>query len=231
VDPDWPDQQNAVSAANDMARNMFTEWITSQIDGDSELLAKVIPDYPATGKRTLQDNGSWLKTLTKEHVELVRDGVDHIERDTVVGSDGRRYPADVLIYATGFRVNDLISSLKVVGRNGIDLPTAWGPRPAAAGPSDPHRLEDDAAPAEPLRRLVRLLASRDANPGLVTAEHHAQLLQGRRRQGPRTESMTARRLLGVAPPSALQPPAGDKLPQHNIISAGSHKSARPPPTV
>jgi 4-hydroxyacetophenone monooxygenase len=131
VDPDWPDQQKAVSAANDMARIMFTEWITSQIDGDTELLAKVIPDYPATGKRTLQDNGSWLKTLTKEHVELVRDGVDHIERDAVVGSDGRRYPADVLIYATGFRVNELISSLKVVGRNGIDLPTAWGPRPAA----------------------------------------------------------------------------------------------------
>ena len=52
---------------------MFTEWITSQVDGDPELLAKVIPDYPATGKRTLQDNGSWLKTLTKDNVELVRD--------------------------------------------------------------------------------------------------------------------------------------------------------------
>ena len=31
VDPDWPDQQKAVSAANDMARMMFTEWISSQI--------------------------------------------------------------------------------------------------------------------------------------------------------------------------------------------------------
>ena len=37
---------------------MFTEWITSQIDGDEELAAKVVPDYPATGKRTLQDNGA-----------------------------------------------------------------------------------------------------------------------------------------------------------------------------
>jgi 4-hydroxyacetophenone monooxygenase len=114
-----------------MARVMFTEWISSQIDGDTELLAKVIPDYPATGKRTLQDNGSWLRMLTKEHVELVRDGVDHIEEHAVVGNDGRRYPADVLIYATGFRVNDMISSFRVVGRDGLDLPTAWGPRPAA----------------------------------------------------------------------------------------------------
>ena len=46
VDPDWPDQQRSVSAVNDIARMMFTEWITSQIDGDTELLAKVIPDYP-----------------------------------------------------------------------------------------------------------------------------------------------------------------------------------------
>ncbi len=131
VDPDWPDQQRAVSAANDMARMMFTEWISSQIDGATELLAKVIPDYPAMGKRTLQDDGSWLRTLTKEHVELVRDGVDHIEPHVVVGSDGRRYPADVLIYATGFRVNEMISSFRVVGRDGIDLQTAWGSRPAA----------------------------------------------------------------------------------------------------
>lgn len=131
VDPEWPDQQKAVSAGNDMARMMFTEWISSQIDGDTELLAKVLPDYPATGKRTLQDNGSWLRTLTKDHVELVRDGVDHIEENAVVGNDGTRYPADVLVYATGFRVNDMISSFRVVGRDGIDLPTKWGPRPAA----------------------------------------------------------------------------------------------------
>lgn len=130
VDPDWPDQQRAVSAVNDLARIMFSEWITSQIDGDAELVAKVIPDYPATGKRTLQDNGSWLKTLTRDHVELVRDGIDRIEPESVVAA-GRRYPADVLVYATGFRVNDMLSSLKVIGRGGIDLHEMWGQRPGA----------------------------------------------------------------------------------------------------
>jgi 4-hydroxyacetophenone monooxygenase len=64
-------------------------------------------------------------------VELVRDGIHHIEPDAVVGNDGRRYPADVLVYATGFRVNEFVSSLKVKGRNGIDLQEAWGARPAA----------------------------------------------------------------------------------------------------
>jgi len=131
VDPDWPDQQRAVSAANDLARMMFTDWITSQIDGDEELAAKVIPDYPATGKRTLQDNGSWLRTLTKDNVELVRCGIDHIEPDAVVDAEGRRHRADVLVYATGFRVNDFLSSLHVTGRGGADLHQMWGHKPAA----------------------------------------------------------------------------------------------------
>ena len=108
VDPEWPDQQRSVSAANEMARMMFTEWITSQLDGDTELAAKVIPDYPATGKRTLQDNGSWLRTLRRDNVELIRCGVARIESDAVVDTDGVRHPADVLVYATGFRVNDFL---------------------------------------------------------------------------------------------------------------------------
>ena len=131
VDPEWPDQQRAVSAANDMARMMFTEWINSQLDGDKELAAKVIPDYPATGKRTLQDNGSWLKTLRRDNVELVRCGVGRIEADAMVDADGNRHPADVLIYATGFKVNDFLGSLTVTGRDGVDLHQMWGPRPSA----------------------------------------------------------------------------------------------------
>ena len=131
VDPDWPDQQTAVSQANDLARMMFTQWITSQVGDDPDLLAKVVPDYPATGKRTLQDNGSWLRTLTRDNVELVRTPIARIEPDAVVTVDGGRHPADVLVYATGFRVNDMVSSLKLFGRNGIELQGRWGSRPAA----------------------------------------------------------------------------------------------------
>jgi len=131
VDPDWPDQQRAVSAANDMARMMFTQWITSQLDGDEELAAKVIPDYPATGKRTLQDNGSWLHTLRRDNVELVRCGIERIESNAVIDADGVRHPADILVYATGFRVNDFLSSLTVTGRDGLDLHQVWEHRPAA----------------------------------------------------------------------------------------------------
>jgi 4-hydroxyacetophenone monooxygenase len=131
VDPEWPDPEVSISAANEGARQMFTEWITSQIDNDPELLAKVIPDYPATGKRTLQDNGSWLKCLTRDNVELVRTGIDHIEENAIVTEDGQRHEVDIIVYATGFHANRFLFPMEIVGRDGLVLSDHWGDEPTA----------------------------------------------------------------------------------------------------
>ena len=131
VDPDYPDQQTAVSEVNELTRQMFTDWITSQVGDDPDLIAKVVPDYPATGKRTLQDNGSWLRTLTRDNVELVRTGIDHIEPDAVVTVDGERHPADVIVYATGFHATRALWPMAIRGRDGVELAAKWGERPAA----------------------------------------------------------------------------------------------------
>ena len=131
VDPDYPDQQRAVSEINDAARIMFSEWISSQVGDDPELLAKVLPDYPATGKRTLQDNGSWLRTLTRDDVELVRTAIARIDSDAVVTDDGVHHPADVIVYATGFQVNRMLWPMTIIGRDGEPLSRRWGERPSA----------------------------------------------------------------------------------------------------
>jgi 4-hydroxyacetophenone monooxygenase len=131
VDPDWAPQESSVSEINDLARMMFTEWIESQLPNDPDLLAKVIPDYPATAKRTLQDNGSWLKALTRDNVELVRAGVDHLEADAVVDSTGARHHADVLVWSTGFTYNEPLAPMAIRGRGGVDLREHWGTRPRA----------------------------------------------------------------------------------------------------
>ena len=131
VDPDYPDQQRAVSAVNEFTRQHFSEWIESQVGDDPDLLAKVMPDYPATGKRTLQDNGSWLQTLKRDNVELIRTGIEHIEPDAVVTEDGVRHPADVIVYATGFYSNRFLYPMTITGRGGRDLRAMWGERPAA----------------------------------------------------------------------------------------------------
>jgi 4-hydroxyacetophenone monooxygenase len=131
VDADYPDQQKAVSEINEITRIMFTEWIRSQVGDDPDLLAKVQPDYPATGKRTLQDNGSWLQALTRDNVELVRTGIDRIEPDAVITDDGTRHPADIIVYATGFQANKMLWPMTIVGRDGEILSERWGERPSA----------------------------------------------------------------------------------------------------
>ncbi|CAN7172203.1 flavin-containing monooxygenase [Mycolicibacterium frederiksbergense] len=131
VDPDYADQTNAVSEINAIARIMFTDWITTQVGDDPDLLAKVLPDYPATGKRTLQDNGSWLSTLKRDHVDLIRTPIERITPTGVVAADGTEHAADIILYATGFRATEVLFPITVTGRDGADLHEVWGRRPYA----------------------------------------------------------------------------------------------------
>ncbi len=58
IDPDFDDRDGlAVSERNLATRGFFEGWLREQLADSPELLDKVIPRYPATGKRTLQDNG------------------------------------------------------------------------------------------------------------------------------------------------------------------------------
>ncbi|OMC31250.1 4-hydroxyacetophenone monooxygenase [Mycobacterium sp. GA-1841] len=131
VDPDYADQRNAVSEINAIARIMFTDWITTQVGDDAELLAKVLPDYPATGKRTLQDNGSWLATLKRDNVDLIRTPIERITPTGIVTTDGETYDVDIIVYATGFRATEVLFPMTIAGRDGVDLRDTWGKRPYA----------------------------------------------------------------------------------------------------
>lgn len=131
VDPAWPHQDRAVSALNDATRDAFTQYLKDQVGDDPELLAKVIPDYVCLGKRTLQDNGSWLAALKRDNVELVTDAIARIEPDAVVCANGARYPADAIVFATGFHANRFLWPMEIVGRSGAVLHERWGDSPSA----------------------------------------------------------------------------------------------------
>jgi 4-hydroxyacetophenone monooxygenase len=130
VDPDWPDLPRSANRRSASFRDLALQWMASQVDDDAELLAKVVPDYPPLGKRMLQDDGSWLGCLRRDHVELVRDEIDGIDEHGVVAGD-RRFDLDVLVLATGFRANDFLFPMEVVGRGGVRLHERWAGRPAA----------------------------------------------------------------------------------------------------
>lgn len=131
IDPDYDDGGVAISEQNRIRREILAKLMADQLGDDEELRARVMPDYPATAKRMLQDNGSWLACLKKDNVELVRTAIDRIVEDGVVTEDGTFYPADVICYATGFRHNDYLWPMAITGRDETVLRDQWGDEPTA----------------------------------------------------------------------------------------------------
>jgi 4-hydroxyacetophenone monooxygenase len=131
-DPAFDDSDGlAISERNKATRDLFLSMMAAQVGDDDELLAKVTPDYPVTGKRTLQDNGSWLACLRKPNVELVRAPLDRVVSDGIVTADGTHHQVDVICYATGFRSNDFLWPMDITGVDGRRLRDEWGDEPKA----------------------------------------------------------------------------------------------------
>jgi len=133
VDPDYDDPETA-NAINDhhAARAKGLEaWIRLGLEGRPDLVERCLPDYPAMGKRILQDNGSWLACLKQPNVELVRTGIARIVPEGVETVDGVVREADVICYATGFRHNEFLAPMEVRGRGGVSLREQWGDEPTA----------------------------------------------------------------------------------------------------
>ncbi|MEM9255419.1 MAG: NAD(P)-binding domain-containing protein [Pseudomonadota bacterium] len=131
VDSDWPHQERSVSELNDMVYQVFSDYIKSQVGDDDALLEKVIPDYAPMGKRTLQDNGSWLTALKRDNVTLITDSVASVQSDGVTDAQGNCYPADVIVYATGFETDRFLWPMEICGRGGALLAERWGLEPSA----------------------------------------------------------------------------------------------------
>lgn len=125
VEEGWNGPEGTIGPVNAELRAALVEKIRAQVEANPHLLSHVVPKYPFGGKRSLRDNGVWLKALQRDNVELVTDGIDHIEADAVVTTDGKRHEADVLIYGTGFHATDFLRSFKVKGLDGASLHDRW----------------------------------------------------------------------------------------------------------
>jgi 4-hydroxyacetophenone monooxygenase len=131
VDPEWPHQERSVNEMNDFVYQMFSDYIRGQVGDDEELLQKVMPDYPPMGRRTLQDNGSWLGALKRDNVGLETQGIASIDSTGVVAADGNHFDADIIIYATGFKTDKFLWPMDIRGRAGVSIAEKWSTEPSA----------------------------------------------------------------------------------------------------
>ncbi|MCB2077503.1 MAG: NAD(P)/FAD-dependent oxidoreductase, partial [Novosphingobium sp.] len=123
-DPDWPEAERSLNAANDLIRQQLTDYIAGQVGHDAGLLEKIVPTFPPYGKRMLRDS-NWYKALTRDNVELVTGPVKEITETGVIDKDGVEHPADVIVLATGFQAQMPLHPMELVGRKG-SIRDAWG---------------------------------------------------------------------------------------------------------
>ena len=137
-DPDWHDPAHSLNAENAKVREMLIGQIRDKIGDDEELLAKVIPEFPPYGKRMLRDS-TWYETLKRDNVELVTSTVKAITEHGVIDDAGIEHPADVIVLATGFKAQQPLWPMHIVGTQG-SLRDAWaGDNPRAhLGITVPH---------------------------------------------------------------------------------------------
>ena len=91
---------------------------------DPTLRGRLEPDYPIGCKRILFSN-DWYPALDRRHVEVVTSRVASVEQTGVVTADGTRHEADVLIWGTGFSATDFLKTIRVTGRDGVELHDVW----------------------------------------------------------------------------------------------------------
>ncbi|WVW83914.1 hypothetical protein I302_105936 [Kwoniella bestiolae CBS 10118] len=82
-----------------------------------EIRDKIVPDYPLGSNRITFDGG-YLNALNQPNVTPVIGTVQHVENDSIVLSDGKKYQADYIVLATGF---DTAAGLNINGREGYNM--------------------------------------------------------------------------------------------------------------
>ncbi len=97
---------------------------------DPVLREKLRPDYRAACKRLIMSE-DFYEAIQRPNVELVTEGIDRVEEPGVLTVDGKLHQLDILVLATGFRVDRFMRPMEVIGRNGVSLEDAWAKRPSA----------------------------------------------------------------------------------------------------
>ena len=97
---------------------------------DPELRERLRPDYRAACKRLIVSEGFY-DAIQRPHAELVTDAIERVEPGGVRTADGRLHELDVLVLATGFKVDAFVRPIRVTGRGGVRLDDVWAKRPEA----------------------------------------------------------------------------------------------------
>ena len=114
-----------LAALHDMCVANLNDSVT-----DPELREKLRPDYRAGCKRLVLSQ-DFYDAIQRPNAKLVTEPIDAIERSGIRTTDGKLHQLDVLVLATGFRIDRFMRPMNVVGRGGVALEEVWKDGPHA----------------------------------------------------------------------------------------------------
>jgi cation diffusion facilitator CzcD-associated flavoprotein CzcO len=97
---------------------------------DPALRQRLTPDFLPMCKRLIVSS-EFYDAMQRPNVELVTEGIDHVEADAIVTTDGVRHEVDVIALATGFDTHAFVRPTQVIGRDGVTLDETWRDGPFA----------------------------------------------------------------------------------------------------
>jgi cation diffusion facilitator CzcD-associated flavoprotein CzcO len=97
---------------------------------DPALRAKLRPDYRVACKRLIFSE-DYYEAVQQPTVTVETRAIQRVEANGVRMKDGAFHELDVLVLATGFKVDQFVRPIRAHGRGGLDLDEFWAVRPRA----------------------------------------------------------------------------------------------------
>ncbi|MEU8345345.1 Predicted flavoprotein CzcO associated with the cation diffusion facilitator CzcD [Actinomadura meyerae] len=91
---------------------------------DPALRKRLTPRYEPGCKRILTSS-DYYETLNRPNVAVVDSPITEVTARGVRTADGEHHPADTIVFATGFRSQDFVAPMRVIGAHGTELNAAW----------------------------------------------------------------------------------------------------------
>jgi len=124
VDPNWS-HPVSMSMKNEELRQLMVSHLEKSLADRPDLLRKMTPDYPPFAKRCASDDGKWFETIKKPNVKLVTEKISKAHHNGLETDNGELHELDIIVFGTGFKAADFLSTLPLTGRGGVKLQDQW----------------------------------------------------------------------------------------------------------
>ena len=125
-DAAWEATGGHITQRSEELRGVLLEYIKAEIGDRPDLLEKLVPNHAPMVRRPVVDNG-WYRAITREDVELVTEEIARFTPTGVETTDGKHYELDLVVFATGYKVDHYLWPAEYEGLGGVNLRDYWAP--------------------------------------------------------------------------------------------------------